>query len=81
MAASGSKAARKRRLREAIEILRVLGFAQRQSNEVAAYVLLSLLDLEANAPWSASQNPLRGITPMISFIRGSYGISYAPNTQ
>ncbi|HWM24912.1 MAG TPA: BsuBI/PstI family type II restriction endonuclease [Chthoniobacterales bacterium] len=81
MAASGSKVARKRRLREAMEILRVLGFAQRQSNEVAAYVLLSLLDLDANVTWSGSQNPLRGITPMISFIRERYGVSYAPNTR
>jgi BsuBI/PstI restriction endonuclease HTH domain/BsuBI/PstI restriction endonuclease domain len=81
MAASGSKAARKRRVREAMEILRLLGFGQRQSNEGAAYVLLSLLDLDANASWSASQNPLRGITPMISFIRERYGVSYAPNTR
>lgn len=81
MAASESKTARRRKLREAMEILRLLGFAQRQSNEGAAYVLLSLLDLKANAPWSASQNPLRGITPMISFIRERYGVSYAPNTR
>jgi hypothetical protein len=81
MAVSGSKSARNRRLREAMEILRVLGFAQRQSNEVAGYVLLSLLDLEAHEPWSASHNPLRGITPMISFIRIRYGVSYAPNTR
>lgn len=73
--------ARKRRLGEAMEILRVLGYAPRQRNEVAGYVLLSLLDLAADRPWSASQSPLRGITPMITFIREIYGVSYAPNTR
>ena len=62
-------AARARRLDEATEALRSLGFSARQSNEVAGYVLLSLLDLGAEAPWSAAQSPLRGITPMITFIR------------
>ena len=85
MAASNPKkkaaAARKRKLDEAMEVLLTLGFAPRQRNEVAGYVLLSLLDLAADAPWSASQSPLRGITPMISFIRESYGVSYAPNTR
>ena len=74
-------AARKRRLDEAMEVLRALGFAPRQRNEVAGYVLLSLLDLSADAPWSASQSPLRGITPIITFIRETYGVSYAPNTR
>ena len=74
-------AARKGRLNEAMEILQALGFAPRQRNEVAGYVLLSLLDLAADVPWSASQSPLRGITPMITFIRETYGVSYAPNTR
>lgn len=74
-------AARARRLGEATEALRSLGFSARQSNEVAGYVLLSLLDLAANTPWSAGKSPLRGITPMITFIRETYGISYAPNTR
>ncbi|MDQ3621658.1 MAG: restriction endonuclease [Verrucomicrobiota bacterium] len=64
-----------------MDVLQSLGFGARQSNEVAAYVLLSLLDLKPHDPWSASQSPLRGITPMITFIRDSYGVSYAPNTR
>src|SRR5882757_5670688 len=76
-----SATARKRRLDEAMKVLHALGFAARQRNEVAGYVLLSLLDLSADAPWSASQSPLRGITPMITFIRETYGVSYAPNTR
>ena len=37
-----------------MEILKSLSFGPRQSNEVAAYTFLALLDLEANAPWSAA---------------------------
>src|SRR5947199_10813728 len=79
--ARASAAARKRKLGEAMEILKSLGFGPRQSNEVAAYTFLALLDLTANAPWSAASNPLRGITPIIDFIAKAYGVRYAPNTR
>ena len=79
--ARASAAARKRRQGEAMEILKSLGFAPRQSDEVAAYTFLALLDLAANAPWSAASNPLRGITPIIEFIAKAYGVRYAPNTR
>ncbi len=76
-----STAARNRKLGEAMDILKALGFGPRQSNEVAAYTFLALLDLAANAPWSAAANPLRGITPIIEFIARAYGVRYAPNTR
>ena len=72
---------REKRPCEAMDVLHELGFAPRQRNEGAGYVLLSLLDLPADVPWAAAQSPLRGITPMITFIRASYGVSYAPNTR
>jgi hypothetical protein len=43
---ASSKKARQRKIKEAMEILRALGFASRQSNEVAGYTLLALLDLK-----------------------------------
>src|SRR5688572_22003783 len=76
-----SAATKKRKLGEAMEILKSLSFGSRQSNEVAGYTLLALLDLVANAPWSAASNPLRGITPIIEFIAKAYGVRYAPNTR
>jgi hypothetical protein len=76
-----SAAARKRRLSEAMEILKSLGFAPRQCNEIAAHTLLALLDLTAAEPWSAASNPLRGITPIIEFIAKAYRVKYAPNTR
>jgi hypothetical protein len=74
-------ASRKLRLSEAMKVLSDLNFAPRQRNEVAGYVLLSLLDLSVATPWAAAGNALRGITPMITFIRETYGLSYAPNTR
>src|SRR5438477_2928482 len=74
-------AAKKKRLREAIEVLKSLGFRPRQSNEIAAYTFLGLLDLRPESPWSASSSLLRGITPIIEFIGETFGVHYAPNTR
>src|SRR6266571_2418791 len=73
--------ARKRKVDEAMEILKSLSFGPRQSNEIAAYTFLALLDLPPSAPWSSASNPLRGITPIIEFTRKAYGVRYAPNTR
>lgn len=80
MAATGA-AAKKRRLAEAREILKSLGFGPKQSNEVAAYTFLALLDLAPTAPWGAASNLLRRITPIIEFIAKAYRVRYAPNTR
>ncbi len=56
-------------------------FAPKQRNETAAYTLLALLGLQCDSSLSAAQAPLCGITPIIGFIAGSYGVRYAPNTR
>lgn len=76
-----SATAAKRKLKEAVEILVVLGFGPKQRNETAGYVLLALLDLNPATPWSGASNPLRGITPIIEFIAKSYRVRFAPNTR
>ena len=76
-----SSVAWKRRLEESMGILHELGFVARQSNEVAGYTLLALLDLKPAQPWSEAAAPLRGITPIIEFISENYAIRYAPNTR
>ena len=73
--------ARGRRIEEATGILRALEFGPKQSNETAAYTLLALLDLTAAQRWTEASNPLRGITPIITFISDAYRIHYAPNTR
>jgi hypothetical protein len=74
-------AARKAKLHNAMEILRALGFSVRQSNEVAGYTFLALLDLKPLQSWSQAAEPLRGITPIIEFIAKEYDVHYAPNTR
>jgi hypothetical protein len=74
-------AARRKRLAEAMAALQALGFGPRQRNEIAAFSLLALLDLEPDAAWASARAPLRGITPIIEFIANVYGLRYAPNTR
>ena len=78
---SALAAAREAKLGDAMEILRALGFATRQSNEIAGYTLLALLDLKPLQPWNEAAEPLRGITPIIDFVATEYGVRYAPNTR
>jgi hypothetical protein len=72
---------KERRLAEAIEVLTALQFGPRQRNPVAAYTLLSLLDLTPSKPWGEAESPLCGITPIIDFVAENYGVRYAPNTR
>lgn len=71
----------KQRKNEAVEVLKLLGFGPRQSNDTAAYTLLALLDLDAERVWEKAGNPMRGITPIIEFIYQNFGVKYAPNTR
>jgi hypothetical protein len=72
---------RDKKLKCATEILRALGFAPKQSNEVAGYTLLALLDLKPGQSWTEAAIPMRGITPIIDFVATAYGVRYAPNTR
>ena len=62
-------------------VLRALGFGERQSNELAALVLLTLAGLPPRRPWAEASAPLLGITPIIESIATHYGVRYAPNTR
>lgn len=73
--------AAKQKLREAMDALAALGFGPRQSNEVAGYTLLALLDLKPEDAWEKASAPLRGITPIIDFVADHYRQRYAPNTR
>lgn len=73
--------ARRRKLEEAIGVLQALGFGHRQSNDVAGYTLLALIDMKPLDEWRNATDPLRGITPIIEFVNQFYGVRYAPNTR
>jgi len=70
-----------RKLAESVAVLTALQFGPKQRNEIAGYTLLAMLDLNPDAPWEAAQLPLRGITPIITFIANVYQVRYAPNTR
>ena len=73
--------AQRSRVHEALDILRAVGMPQGQLNERTALVLLALVELRPEHPWSSAGSSLRGVTPMMGFIREQYGVDYAPNTR
>lgn len=71
----------KRKIDEALEILRALGLPTAQQNERSALTLLALLDLKPVTAWVDAGSPLRGITQMMDFFSKHYGKTYKPNTR
>lgn len=66
---------------EAIDALTQLGFPRQQLNERSGLVLLALLDLTLDKPWSEATAPLCGITPMMEHMAEHFGKRYAPNSR
>lgn len=73
--------AAKKKIDEALRILRDIGVPRAQLNERSALTLLSLLDLKPGTPWSKAGEPLMGITQMMNSFEEHYGKRYAPNTR
>lgn len=70
-----------RNVKQALEILPLLGLPRAQQNERSALCLLALLDLTRDKCWSQATNPLMGITPIMDWARKHYRKDYAPNTR
>jgi adenine-specific DNA-methyltransferase len=71
----------KRRIDEALQILKDFGLPREQQNERSALTLLALLDLRPDDKWVDAKSPSRGITEMMDFFTAAYGKRYAPNTR
>ena len=71
----------KKKVDEALEILKLLDFPRTQQNDRSALTLLALVDLKPGAPWAGASAPLKGITPIMDFARDHYGKEYAPNSR
>ncbi len=69
------------KLHEALSIIRALGFPTAQQNERSALSFLALLNLTSRKSWAKAENPLIGITPIMSWVRENYQKEYAPNTR
>jgi len=66
---------------EALLILKTLGFPRAQLNDRSALTLLALLNMTPSKKWAQAENPLIGITPVMTFCLQHYGVAYAPNTR
>ena len=66
---------------EARELLAALDMDDERSNERSAWVLLSLLALRPDDPWSEAANPMLGTRAIMDWIRDEYGQDYKPNTR
>jgi len=71
----------KRKIDDAIEILKALGLPRGQQNERSALTLLALLNIQPKTKWSEASAPMMGITPMMDFFAKYYGKQYAPNSR
>lgn len=71
----------RRKIEEALAVLKAIGMPRGQQNERSALTLLALLDLKPSGAWSRLDRPLMGITPIMDYTREHYGKEYAPNTR
>src|SRR3990172_7396162 len=69
------------RIQEALNVLKDLGMPREQLNERSALCLLAILNLSPRKKWSAAEDPLMGITPIMDWAREHYDKKYAPNTR
>jgi hypothetical protein len=69
------------RIQEARNLLDALGMDAERSNERSALVLLSLVGLRPDDPWSTAANPMLGTRAIMDWIRDNYEKGYAPNTR
>lgn len=65
----------------ALGILTELGLPRAQLNDRSAYTLLALADVGEDTSFAETKAPLRGITPIMDWLRDHYGTNYAPNTR
>ena len=71
----------RKRIDEALVILKELGLPRAQQNDRSALTLLALVEIKPETRWKFAASPLMGITPIMDFSKEHYGVTYAPNTR
>jgi adenine-specific DNA-methyltransferase len=66
---------------ETLELLIELGMPRAQQNERSALTFLALLGLAPEMSWQSIERPILGVTPIMDWVRDTYGKEYAPNTR
>lgn len=72
---------KKEYIEAAKKILVSLGFPRGQQNERSALSLLALLNLRPGRPWAEAEDPLIGITPIMTWMAEHYDKVYKPNSR
>lgn len=72
---------RDERIGEAQDVLRLLNFDRQRYNERSALVLLALLDLPPDRPWSEAATPILRTVEIMEWLRQNYDRDYKPNTR
>jgi hypothetical protein len=72
---------REQRTSEAQRVLQSLNFDRERYNERSALILLALLDLPPNRPWSEASSPMLRTVQIMAWLREHYGKDYKPNTR
>ena len=71
----------KKKIEEALDILKQLDVPRAQQNERSALTLLALLGHKPKTKWKDSKKVFIGITEMMDWFRDHFGVTYAPNTR
>jgi adenine-specific DNA-methyltransferase len=71
----------RKRIDEAMLVLKQLGLPKDQQNERSALTFLSLLNLKPADSWTKSKPTMLGITAIMNFIKENYRKEYAPNSR
>lgn len=69
------------KLNEAKQILKDCGMPAQQRNDICAYTLLTLADIEIETNWSDATNQWRRIHDVLEYAAEKYGKQYAENTR
>lgn len=71
----------KKKIEEALDILKQLDVPRAQQNERSALTLLALLGHKPKTKWKNSKKVFVGITEMMDWFRDHFGVTYAANTR
>lgn len=71
----------RKKIEEALDILKQLDVPRAQQNERSALTLLALVGHKPKTKWKDSQKVFIGITEMMDWFRDHFGVTYAPNTR
>lgn len=71
----------RKKIDDALDILKQLDVPRAQQNERSALTLLALLGHTPKTKWKQSKKVFIGITEMMDWFRDHFGVTYAPNTR